>query len=104
VPTVPDEVPAAVGGIEELRGEPLDPSVDRDVIDLDAALSEELLDVAVGQAEPQVPPDRSRSARPVGARSCTREIRPTDHCKDTTVGHLMGQTGLPSAPVIIAAS
>jgi hypothetical protein len=28
------------------------------VVDLDAALGEELFDVPVGQAEPQVPPDR----------------------------------------------
>jgi hypothetical protein len=32
--------------------------VDRDVVDLDAALGEELFDVAVGQAEAQVPADR----------------------------------------------
>jgi len=30
------------------------------VIDLDPALGQELLDVAVGQAEPQAPPDRQR--------------------------------------------
>jgi hypothetical protein len=47
-------------------------------------------------------PMRSRSARPVGARSCPQEIRSTDHSKDTTVGHLTGQTGLLSAPGIIA--
>src|SRR6266511_4905106 len=41
----------------ELRGEPLDPPVDAHVIDLHPALGEKLLDVSVGKAEPQVPPD-----------------------------------------------
>src|SRR6266567_3810275 len=45
-------------GLGELRCEPLDPPVHRDVVDLDAALSQELFDVAVGEIEPQVPPDR----------------------------------------------
>ena len=58
MPAIPDHVPACPGRFGELRGEPLDPSVDRDVVDIDAALVEELLDVAVGQAEPQVPPHR----------------------------------------------
>ena len=49
---IPDHVPACLGGLDELRGEVLDPSVDAHVVDLDAAFSEELLDVPVGQAEP----------------------------------------------------
>jgi hypothetical protein len=36
----------------------LDPSVDRDVVDLDPALGQQLLDVSVGEAEAQVPADR----------------------------------------------
>jgi hypothetical protein len=43
---------AGPGGFHELRGEPLNPSVDADVIDLDAALRQELLDVSVRQSEP----------------------------------------------------
>jgi hypothetical protein len=34
------------------------PAVDGDVVDLDAVLGEEFFDVAVGQAEAQVPGDR----------------------------------------------
>jgi hypothetical protein len=36
----------------------LDPPVDRDVVDLDPALGQQLLDVPIGEAEPQVPADR----------------------------------------------
>ena len=51
-------MPTGGGGLSELGGEPMNPPVHRHVIDLDAALGEELLHVPVGQAEPQVPPDR----------------------------------------------
>jgi hypothetical protein len=34
------------------------PAVDRDVVDLDPALGQELLNIPVGEAEPQVPADR----------------------------------------------
>jgi len=40
-------VPAWPRGLGQQRGEPLYPPVDRDVVDLDAALGEQLLDVAV---------------------------------------------------------
>jgi hypothetical protein len=43
---------------DELRGEPLHPAVDGDVVHGDATLSKKLFDVAVGQAVPQVPADR----------------------------------------------
>jgi len=46
------------GGFSELRCESLDPPVHGDVIDLDPSLGEKLLDVSVGEAEPQVPSDR----------------------------------------------
>jgi hypothetical protein len=55
---VADGVPARPGNLGQQRREPLHPPVDNDVIDFDAALSEQLLDVAVGQAEAQVPADR----------------------------------------------
>src|SRR6266540_1632129 len=42
----------------ELRRKALNPPVHRDVVDLDAALGEELFDVPVGEAEAQVPADR----------------------------------------------
>jgi hypothetical protein len=58
VPAVADDVPPDSGRVDELGGEALHPSVDRDVVDIDAALGEEFLDIAVGQTEPQVPADR----------------------------------------------
>jgi hypothetical protein len=49
-------MPTEPGGTGQQRSEPVHPAVDRDVIDLDAAFGEQLLDVAVGQAVAQVPP------------------------------------------------
>ena len=46
------------------RGESLNPPVDGDVIHGDAALGKQLLNVAVGQAVPQVPADRDRDHLP----------------------------------------
>jgi hypothetical protein len=51
-------VPARAGGIGQQQGEPLDPPVDGDVIDLDAALGKEFFDIAIGQAVAEVPTDR----------------------------------------------
>jgi hypothetical protein len=51
-------VPARAGGLGQQWRERLHPAVDGDVVDLDPALGEELLDVAVGQPEAQVPADR----------------------------------------------
>ena len=56
-PPITRAVPAEPGGVEQQRGEPLHPSVDRDVINLDSALEQEFFNVAIGQAEPQVPTD-----------------------------------------------
>jgi hypothetical protein len=41
-------VPAGPGGLGQQWREPQDPPVDADVIDLDAALGEQFLDVAIG--------------------------------------------------------
>jgi hypothetical protein len=57
MPAIPDTVLSSPSHLGELRGEPLDPPVDAHVVDLDASLGQELFDVPVGQAEPQVPPD-----------------------------------------------
>jgi hypothetical protein len=46
------------GRLGELRRKALNPPVHRDVVDLDAALGEELFDVPVGEAEARVPADR----------------------------------------------
>ncbi len=50
-------MPTWPGGVDQQRREPLSPAVDSDVVDLDAALGEQLLHVAVGEAEAQVPAD-----------------------------------------------
>jgi hypothetical protein len=47
-------VPARPSGLGQQRHEPLDPAVDRDVIDIDAPFGQQLLDVTAGQAEAQV--------------------------------------------------
>jgi hypothetical protein len=52
VPSIPHEVLTGSGGLGELRGEPLDPPGDADVVDLDAAFGEKLLDVPGGKTEP----------------------------------------------------
>jgi len=57
VPAIPDDVPTGGSGLRKLGCEPMHPPVDGHVIDLDAAPGEELLQVPVRQAEPQVPPD-----------------------------------------------
>ena len=54
-PAATDRMPTGVGGVDQLGGEALDPSVDRDVVDGDASSGEEFLDVAVRETEPQVP-------------------------------------------------
>jgi hypothetical protein len=59
-PPVTRGMTARAGGLDELRGEPLYPPVDGDVVNGNAALGEQLFDVTVGQAVPQVPPDRER--------------------------------------------
>jgi transposase len=58
LPAISDAMPAGPGGVGKQWREPQHPPVDGDVVDLDATLDEQLLDVAVGQAEAQVPPDR----------------------------------------------
>ena len=47
-PPVTRNVAARPGGLDELQGEPLHPPVDGDVVSLDAAFGEQLLDVTVG--------------------------------------------------------
>jgi hypothetical protein len=48
-------VAARSGRIGEEWCEALHPPEHRDVVDLDAALSQEFFDVAVGEPEPQIP-------------------------------------------------
>ena len=58
VPAVADPVPGEPGRVGQQRREPLHPPVHGDVVDVDAALGQQLLDVPVGQAEPQIPAHR----------------------------------------------
>ncbi len=51
-------VPTGAGRIHQLGSEPLNPPVQGDVIDVDAALGEQLLQIPVGQAVAQVLADR----------------------------------------------
>jgi hypothetical protein len=46
-PAISYSVPAGAGGLCQQRREPLHPSVDGDVVDLDPAFSQQLLNVAV---------------------------------------------------------
>ena len=57
-PAIPGDVPARPGGVDQLRGEPLYPPVDRDMIHRDAAFGQSLFHIAVGQAVAQVPAQR----------------------------------------------
>ena len=56
-PAVADTVTARASSVDDERGEALHPPVDGDVIDVDAALSQEFLDVSVGQAVAEIPAD-----------------------------------------------
>ena len=59
-PRVPGGVPTRAGGIREQRHEPLHPPVHGDVVDLDPALGEQLLEIPVGRRVAQVPVERNR--------------------------------------------
>jgi hypothetical protein len=50
-------MPAGTGSLGQQGRESSHPAVDGDVVGLDPALGEQLLDVAVGQPEAQVPTD-----------------------------------------------
>ena len=58
MPVIPHDVLSSPSRLRELWRETLDPPVDRDVVDLDAAFRQELLDVSVGKTEPHVQADR----------------------------------------------
>ncbi len=95
IPTVTDQVPTRPGRIREERGKALNPPVDRDVIDLDPTLPQQFLDIAIGEALPQIPPQREdddlgREPEPLERRTPnhrdqTRTMRP--HPATLTDGH-----------------
>jgi hypothetical protein len=51
-------MPARSCRVDQQRREALHPSKQGDVIDIDAALREELFEIAVRQPETEIPPDR----------------------------------------------
>ena len=55
-PTITWHVPARSRSLDELRREALYPPVHGHMIDLDPTLDQQLLDIAVREAKPQVPP------------------------------------------------
>jgi hypothetical protein len=59
-PPITRRVTCRTRGIDALRREGLDSSVDGDVVDLDSTLGQQLLHIAVGQAVAQVPTHRHR--------------------------------------------
>ena len=73
-PPVTRGMTARAGGLDELRGETLYPPVDGDVVNGNAALGEQLFDVTVGQAVPQVPPDRERDHLRGEPEACEAEV------------------------------
>ena len=53
-------VPAGSGRINQRWGEPLHPAINRDVVDGNASLGQQLFDVSVGQPIAQIPPHCQR--------------------------------------------
>jgi hypothetical protein len=54
-PAISYSVPAGAGSLSQQRREPLHPPVHSDMVDLHTTLSQQFLDIAVRQAEAQVP-------------------------------------------------
>jgi hypothetical protein len=70
-------MPAGPGGLGQQGVNPLHPPIDGDVVDLDPALGEQFLDVAIGQPEAQLPANRQHDhvgwkAEASEGRSCER--------------------------------
>jgi hypothetical protein len=88
-------MPARAGSVDEHRRERLHPPIHRHVIDIDAALSQQLLDVAVGQAVAQIPAHRHRdhfARKPISSRSRRRDGHRLDHCLSVPPRHLAPST------------
>jgi hypothetical protein len=54
-PPVTEAVPARPGRVDQQRRAPLYPAIDGDVIDLDPAFDQQLLDISIRQAVTQLP-------------------------------------------------
>jgi hypothetical protein len=48
-PTITGCMPTGPGCVDEQRGEPLNPAVDRDVVNHDAPLGQQLFDISIGE-------------------------------------------------------
>jgi hypothetical protein len=59
-PALADTVPARPSRVDDQRSEALHPPVDGDVVNFDAALSQEFFDVAAGQPVPEIPAHRQQ--------------------------------------------
>jgi len=57
VPAGPEGVAAGAGGVGQQGREALDPAVDGDVVNFNAAFGEQFYDVSVREAEAEVPAD-----------------------------------------------
>lgn len=91
-PPLARTVPARPRGVDEARCEPLHPPADRHLIDLDTALSEQRLDVPVGQAVSQVPAHRDgddlrREPEPPELRPGQRLTGPAGAHAPSLLGH-----------------
>jgi hypothetical protein len=93
LPAVTDGVAAGPSGVRQQWREAQHPAVDGDVVDLDAPLDQEFLDIAVGQPEAQVLADREHShpeweaeANNGGARSGSRAWAAGSHASSLTAG------------------
>src|SRR3954452_4274528 len=74
MPAVADRVAARSRRVNEQRCEALHPPVHGDVVDLDPARGQELLDVAVREPEPQVPTHRQNDDLGWGAEALEAEL------------------------------
>ena len=88
-PTITDRVTTRPGRVRKERREALHPPVHGHMIDLDPTLGQQLLDIAIRQAEPQIPTHRKhdhlrrepkaleRRTRDYGNRTSMRSEHPT---------------------------
>jgi hypothetical protein len=79
LPAVPDGVSAGPGGLGEQRREPLQPAVDGDVVDLDAAFGQQFFDV--GKDRPKRRYQRTASTITSGGKQ-----KPAKADRETVVG------------------
>jgi hypothetical protein len=101
-PAVASGMSKRAGGVGKQWGESLHPPVHRDVVDLDAALGQQLFDVAIRKAVAEVPADRDRDhlvresepgeRRPVdvGRAARSRRTRPASSASATATVRARG--------------